>query len=59
MIKKFNNSGCGQEKRKFNQKDRELISEIAKRPLWKKTIQNYSENHYLKLLTTIVTIHQC
>ena len=27
--------------------------------LWKKTIQNYSENHCLKLLKTIVTIHQC
>ena len=27
--------------------------------LMKKTIQNYSENHYSKLLKTIVTIHQC
>ena len=25
----------------------------------KKTIQNYSKNQYLKLLKTIVTIHQC
>ena len=28
-------------------------------PLGKKTIQNYSENYYLRLLKTIVTIHQC
>ena len=35
------------------------IEEITLLPLWKKTIQNYSENHYLKLLKTIGTIHQC
>ena len=27
-------------------------------PLREKTIQNYSENHYLKLFLTIVTIEQ-
>ena len=26
---------------------------------WKTTIENYSENHYQKLLKTIITIHQC
>ena len=28
-------------------------------PLRKKTLQNYSENHYLKLFKTVVAIHQC
>ena len=32
---------------------------ISCQPLQEKTIQKYSENHYLKLLKTIESIHQC
>ena len=38
---------------------RRLTVNSTSSPYGKKTIQNYSENHYLKPLRTIVTIHQC
>ena len=36
-----------------------IYKNFGNQPWRKKTIQNYSENHYLKLLKIIVTIHQC
>ena len=32
---------------------------IIKNHLTEKNIRNYAENHYLKLLKTIVNMHQC